>query len=136
MLGVQGLSVEDERRVTEANSFIDFTFRSISSALDRNSAAALESPLRSWLWAFPQSRELDKKSIWDEFEYEACSHLGARCKRQLIRSNVEEMSIVRGVCMHLHGSDDWTPVWSPAQGRFYPGSQEAEYTAILAYQIA
>ena len=134
--GVALLSEKLSLRVKEANSFIDFSFNSINRALGRGSAAVLESPERSWLWQFQQAIELDNDPSWQATEYCACAHLAARCKRQKLKSNVEELSAAAAECHHLHSAHDWDPVKCQDGSWHYPGSQEAEYSAHLAFTIA
>ena len=136
MRGVALLSEKLSLRVEEANSFIDFSFNSINRALGRGSAAILESPERSWLWKFQQAGELDNDPSWQTTEYCACAHLAARCKRQKLKSNVEELSAAAAECHHLHSAHDWDPVKCQDGSWHYPGSQEAEYSAHLAFTIA
>ena len=96
---------------------------------------ALENPSRSLLWSLPAARQTMSHPEWQRFEYDACVHLGARCKAQAIESNVEEMAVVAGKCRHTHSPGEWRTPRSAGGSRFAT-SEEKEYTASLAYNIA
>ena len=96
----------------------------------------MESPDRSWLWQFEQAIDLDNDPSWQADAYCACAHLAARCKRQILKSNVQELHIVEAQCHHIHSSHDWDPMQCQDGSWHYPGSSEEEYSAHLALNIA
>jgi len=72
--------------------------------------------------------------------YVACSSAGARRKMQTIRHNIEEFKCVASECHHDHDRQEWAPqeVQKTNGGTFwwYPSEDEAEYTAVLVFQLA
>ena len=76
------------------------------------------------------------KGHWQDFDYDACVFQGARCKRQRLRHNIEEIDMKVAVqCRHIHSKEEWKPFLVDGK-RHYPSHDEAEYTAALAYHIA
>ena len=86
----------------------------------------------------PEAHALREEPGWFRSEYDACAQSCARCKGQAIESNVEEMMLVEGECHHLHEHGEWKP-WSVGGEKdrwLYPSKEEAEYSAVLAFNIA
>ena len=96
----------------------------------------MENPKNSWLWRFSQAKARSKDPNWKHREYDACVHCGARAKKQVIESNIDELEIVVGQCKHLHDENDWSPYQNDKGEWVYPGHEEAEFTATLAFNIA
>ena len=62
--------------------------------------------------------------------------MGARCKAQCLRHNIDEIASWPDLqCHHTHGADEWQPYLQDGQ-RVFPSKEEAEYTASLAFGIA
>ena len=73
---------------------------------------------------------------WKRREYDACVHAGPRCKKQTLETDIEELAAVEGKCAHVHDDKQWDP-WQDSRGKWhYPGHEEAEFTAALAFTIA
>ncbi len=88
---------------------------------------AIENTARSWLWQFGQAKEFDKKKSTKDVHYAACAHFAARNKKQLVKTNMDELSMISASCHHVHGDKQWDPYWDHTTRRWvYPGSQEAE----------
>ena len=133
----KGLSGRDRHKVEVANAFVDFTLREAQKSVDAQRGIAMENPLRSWLWSFPQLESLRKDVGWVRVEYDACIYSGARCKAQAIEGNMAEMVQLRGKCKHIHSPGEWEPQWAETAGRWvYPSKKEAEYMAKLAFAMA
>ena len=93
--GIPTLGRADQARVDAANSFIKFTLQQATKAADSGRATVLESPLRSYLWMFPQMKQLRQNKFWKRVEYDACCWGGARCKAQALEGNVQELDIIQ-----------------------------------------
>ena len=128
-----------------AHSFADYTWSKVEASVAQpQKAVAVESPGRSWLWAFKQAKSMHYKKGWRRDEYYACAHGACRRKFQAIESNVEDMQMLAAQCHHTHSKDEWGPYLSQVEDEVgtitqewvYPGSAEAEYTAALAFNIA
>ena len=68
--GRMSLSDRDRHKVEVANAFVDFTFREAQRSVDEQRGIAMENPLRSWLWSFPQLESLRKDADWVRVEYD------------------------------------------------------------------
>ena len=75
--------------------------------------------------------------VWYDTTYAACCFMGARCKQQRLRHNIQEIADWPVLeCHHLHRADEWEP-WIDDEGQtVYPSKEEAEYTAFLGFAIA
>ena len=73
---------------------------------------------------------------WQDTVYSACCFMGARCKAQRLRHNIDEIAQWPALhCHHTHAADEWQPYLQDGQ-RVFPSKEEAEYTASLAFGIA
>ena len=73
---------------------------------------------------------------WQDTVYSACCFMGARCKAQRLRHNIDEIAQWPALrCRHTHAADEWQPYLQDGQ-RVFPSKEEAEYTASLAFGIA
>ena len=62
--------------------------------------------------------------------------MGARCKQQRLRHNVQEIAAWPPMqCHHQHDPDEWKPYTLQGK-RVFPSHEEAECTAPLAFAIA
>ncbi len=136
VLGRPHLSEKDQRRVEEANNFVDYMWDSIDELLPIGVGTGIENPKLSWLWHFPRAKTIKSRPQWGHWEYDACTHVRARAKHQVIEGNIEEFRIVVGRCQHMHEDNEWTPFQKPDGTWSYPGHAEAEFTANLAFNIA
>ena len=74
--------------------------------------------------------------LWQDTVYSACCFMGARCKAQRLRRNIDEIAQWPALhCHHTHAADEWQPYLQDGQ-RVFPSKEEAEYTASLAFGIA
>ena len=133
-LGLSGLSAAEAERVRVDNLLASRAWQWADFGVSEGIATAIENPRRSLLWSTPWARQVKSLPEWGRYEYDACVHLGARCKAQAIESNVEEMIVVAGKCRHTHSSNEWKPTQASASR--FATSEEKEYTANLAYNIA
>ena len=74
--------------------------------------------------------------LWQDTVYSACCFMGARCKAQRLRRNIDEIAQWPALhCRHTHAADEWQPYLQDGQ-RVFPSKEEAEYTASLAFGVA
>ena len=74
--------------------------------------------------------------LWQDTVYSACCFMGARCKAQCLRHNIDEIAGWPDLqCHRTHAADEWQPYLQDGQ-RVFPSKEEAEYTASLAFGIA
>ena len=74
--------------------------------------------------------------LWQDTVYSACCFMGARCKAQRLRRNIDEIAQWPALhCHHTHAAHEWQPYLQDGQ-RVFPSKEEAEYTASLAFGIA
>ena len=74
--------------------------------------------------------------LWQDTVYSACCFMGARCKAQRLRHNIDEIAQWPALhCHHTHAADEWQPYLQDGQ-RVFPSKEEAEYTASLAFGVA
>ena len=123
--GLTSLTGRDATRFEQANKFIDFTFAQIAKSVAAGSAAVLESPARSHLWAFQQLKDIRQLPGWQRTLYDACCWGGARKKQQALESNVPEIQALKASCHHVHSKSEWTPYRGPSGAMVYPSSGEA-----------
>lgn len=134
--GLPTLAPREKERVNMANNLVTFFCRLLTAAHNAGAAGALENPLRAWIWALPEVQAL-LELPWSDFDYAACSLGGARAKAQRIRANIDELKAIRCTCHHVHAKDEWKPRWDDQANTWvYPSSEEQEYTADLAFNIA
>ena len=136
--GRSDLNDSEMAELAEANSHIVFSWRYAGHVAHRGAAVGLENPRSSRFWEFNKDAEEARSAPnWNEYQYDACVHLGARRKAQTVEGNVDEFRIIRGQCHHAHDEDEWKSTWDPEAKRWvFPSKQEAEYTATLAFNKA
>ena len=84
----------------------------------------------------PREKQMLESGDWQDTCYAACCFMGARCKQQRLRHNIQEISQWPPLqCHHQHDPDEWKPYTLDGQ-RIFPSHEEAEYTAPLAFAIA
>ena len=105
--GLPGLSTRDQSRVDKGNVLSDFALQRAQAAVAGGRGVAIEQPGRSYLWMFNSARKLAQTTGWSRNEYHACCWAGARSKYQAIEGNVEELSLVRSQCHHMHSPKSW-----------------------------
>ena len=72
--------------------------------------------------------------LWQDTVYSACCFMGARCKAQRLRRNIDEIAQWPALhCHRTHAADEWQPYLQDGQ-RVFPSKEEAEYTASLELQ--
>ena len=134
--GLPGLSQREQARVHVDNEACAFVLSEIESLESRGGISVRANPLRSLHWHLPQEVAMMASGSWWETDYAACCWAGARCKQQLLRHNVEEISKWPPIqCHHIHDPHEWSP-WEHEGQRIYPSKEEAEYTAPLCFAIA
>ena len=107
-----------------------------SSLADRGGGSVRENPLRSLHWELTQEKQMMATGLWQDTVYSACCFMGARCKAQRLRHNIDEIAQWPALhCHHTHAADEWQPYLQRGQ-RVFPSKEEAEYTASLAFGIA
>jgi len=136
--GLPGLSGRDLEAVSDGNVTTDWALKAADVVDQGNSLVALENPVNSWVRHFPLAKSLVAKPNWHQAEYPACAYFAARCKHQWLAANFEEITLLQvDGCFHLHDKDEWKPVFDEEKKMwFYPSSEEAEYTASLAFSLA
>ena len=134
--GFRNLAPRDAARVKDANRLVDLCMDIVDMVVASGGSAVLENPLRAWFWRMPRVEALTARSDWQDMDYAACALGAARCKKQRLRTNVQELASVRSECKHSHAEGEWAPHKEGHGGWTYPTSQEQEYTAELAFHIA
>ena len=71
---------------------------------------AAEQPGRSYLFAFPSFRALEKMIGYYRADFHSCCWGGARRKLTAIFGNVL-MSILQAECHHVHDLKEWAPAF-------------------------
>ena len=66
--------------------------------------------------------------LWQDTVYSACCFMGARCKAQRLRRNIDEIAGWPAITL----ADKWQPYLQDGQ-RVFPSREEAEYTASLGF---
>ena len=134
--GLPHLRGSDLRRVTKDNQACDFVLQEIQELADRGGVSLRENPARSLHWELPREKQMLASGDWQDTCYAACCFMGARCKQQRLRHNIQEISQWPPLqCHHQHDPDEWKPYTLDGQ-RVFPSHEEAEYTAPLAFAIA
>ncbi len=141
ILGVPALSLpgrsRDAQRVAAANEQVAWGTALLSAVAVNSVSVGEENPRNAYLWSFQAQKELlDKPYYCHDWDYDACCLGGARCKRQRVRSNIEEISIRAARCAHVHSPTEWEWVQLDNGQWWAPHRDEAEYTAELAFHIA
>ena len=81
--------------------------------------------------AFGKTRcvvSIGSTGLWQDTVYSACCFMGARCKAQRLRRNIDEIAQWPALhCHHTHAADEWQPYLQDGQ-RVFPSKEEAEYT--------
>jgi len=136
--GLPGLAGRELEAVADGNATTDWSLYAADVADQVGSLVVLENPVNSWVRKFPKAKSLCAKPNWHQAEYPACAYFAARCKFQWLAANFEEIELLNVPnCLHLHDKDEWKPFFNDdTQSWFYPSSQEAEYTASLAFSLA
>ena len=137
-LGRWDLDEIDAARVAWDNAACDFLMDEVSLCHDRGGGTLQENPWRSLHWALPRQQQMIQSGEYWDLDYHACALQGARCKRQNIRHDIEELTQWEPMpCGHVHDPDEWKPYEVEGTGiRVYPSHEEAEYTAALAFSLA
>ena len=124
-------------RVLNANALVRFSAKTLDKAIRLGIATLAENPRNSYYWEFEEIDALRDLPEVDDFEYMGCSLGGARAKKQRIRSNVKELGAIRCQCRHTHDPTEWDRRPDPSgHGWVYPTSEEAEFTAEMAFLCA
>jgi len=136
--GLPGLSGKDLDAVSDGNATTDWALYAADVIDQSGSLVVIENPFNSWVRQFPRAKSLCAKSNWHQAEYPACAYFAARCKYQWLAANFDEITLLQvDECFHLHDKDEWKPVFNEeTKVWFYPSSEEAEYTASLAFSLA
>ena len=136
--GLPNLAGNDLIAVEDGNATTDWALYAADVVDQCGSLVVLENPINSWVRHFPRAKELCAKPNWYQAEYPACAFFAARCKYQWLAANFEEIMLIQvDECLHLHDKNEWKPVLDKESGSwFYPSSEEAEYTAALAFSLA
>ena len=135
-MGLPGLNIRDQRRVSKDNCACKFVLDEQQRILDRGGGAIRENPNNSLHWCIPQEAEMWVSDQWWDTRYDACCFMGARRKRQRLRHNIWELTQGPSMlCHHTHHPEEWQP-WQQAGQVVYPSKEEAEYTAPFAFHVA
>jgi hypothetical protein len=132
--GVNSLSENDIQLVLEANALADLALAHLEWALQAGQICVVENPARSWLWQFAQRKRIQAHKECRRVTYYACCFGGARRKYQALWGTVP-LRELQCECHHVHCRDEWDLV---VQGDCitFPSREEAEYTAVIAFNIA
>ena len=134
--GLPDLPRADQLRVSKDNLACSFVLTELQALADRGGGSVRENPLRSLHWELTQEKQMMATSPWQDTVYYACCFMGARCKAQRLRHNIDEIAQWPALhCHHTHAADEWQPYLQDGQ-RVFPSKEEAEYTASLAFGIA
>ena len=134
--GLPDLPLQDQLRVSKDNLACSFILTELAALASRGGGSVRENPARSLHWELAQEKEMMSTGVWTDTFYSACCFMGARCKAQRLRHNIEEIDQWPSLtCHHTHMKGEWDPYVQGGQ-RVYPSSEEAEYTASLAFGIA
>ena len=118
-MGVPGLGIEDQRRVSKDNLACDFILDQMQTVIDRGGGALRENPARSLHWHIPREVEMEQSGQWTDTFYDACCFMGARHKRQRLRHNLLEVAQWPPLeCHHFHHPQEWQP-WESGGGWVY-----------------
>ena len=121
-LGLPGLSSRDARRVKVDNEACAFVRQQIQLHRARGGASLRENPQNIFDWFLPTELDMWSKGHWQDFDYDACVFQGARCKRQRLRHNIEEIDMKVAVqCRHIHSKEEWKPFL--VDGKRHPESR-------------
>ena len=134
--GLPDLPMADQLRVSNNNLACSFVLTELQALADRGGGSVRENPLRSLYWELTQEKQMMATGPWQDTVYSACCFMGARCKAQRLRHNIDEIAQWPALhCHHTHAADEWQPYLQHGQ-RVFPSKEEAEYTASLAFGIA
>ena len=134
--GIPDLPMADQLRVSKDNLACSFVLTKLQALADRGGGSVRENPLRSLYWELTQEKQMMATGLWQDTVYSACCFMGARCKAQRLRRNIDEIASLPDLqCHHTHAADEWQPYLQDGQ-RVFPSKEEAEYTASLAFGIA
>ena len=134
--GIPDLPMADQLRVSKDNLACSFVLTELQALADRGGGSVRENPLRSLHWELTQEKQMMATGLWQDTVYSACCFMGARCKAQRLRHNIDEIAQWPALhCHHTHAADEWQPYLQDGQ-RVFPSKEEAEYTASLAFGIA
>ena len=130
------LPMADQLRVSKDNLACSFVLTELQALADRGGGSVRENPLRSLHSELTQEKQMMATGLWQDTLYSACCFMGARCKAQRLRHNIDEIAQWPALhCHHTHAADEWQPYLQDGQ-RVFPSKEEAEYTASLAFGIA
>ena len=134
--GLPNLCPTDQARVDTDNKACAWILSQLQHAAEEGRGALRENPARSLHWELPQEKDMWESGLWYDTDYSACVFASARAKSQKLRHNIPEIQEWGPLqCHHVHASDEWTP-WQEDGVPVYPSSEEAEYSACLAFSIA
>ena len=135
-MGLPELQGSDKERVSADNDASEFVLAELKLHQERGGGSGSENPKNSLHWHTPSEvARFQGGTYWDTF-YEGCSLQGARCKRQKIRHDIEEIQCWPSMkCRHIHHPEEWTPMIADDGAISYPSHEEAEYTACLVFHI-
>ena len=106
--GLPHLTAWEKKRVQEANELIIFLAKLLGKADEIGSATVLENPLNAYLWVILEHLKALQDML--DVDYAACAVGGARCRRQRLRTRVQELLNLKSECKHIHKSGEWDPV--------------------------
>ena len=134
--GIPDLPMADQLRISKDNLACSFVLTELQALADRGGGSVRENPLRSLHWELTQEKQMMATGLWQDTVYSACCFMGARCKAQRLRHNIDEIASWPDLqCHHTHAADEWQPYLQDGQ-RVFPSREDAEYTASLAFGIA
>ena len=114
------LSLQDQQRVCQDNLACAFIVDQVQLIVEQGGGSIRENPTNSLHWHLPQEKRLKVSVQFWETEYDSGCWGGARCKRQTLKHNVEEINRwPTAKCHDTHHPREWEPVF--CQGRtWYP----------------
>ena len=123
--GIPDLPMADQLRVSKDNLPCSFVLTELQALAG---GSVRENPLRSLYWELTQEKQMMATGLWQDTVYSACCFMGARCKAQRLRHNIDEIAQWPALhCRHTHAADEWQPYLQDGQ-RVFPSKEEAEYT--------
>ena len=101
-------SLADQQRVLQDN------LDQMQLMVQGGGGTVRENPANSW--HLPQEKRMKASGLFREPEYDACCMSGARCKRQLLKHNIDEISNrPPAKCRRVHSPQEWEPVFHQGQ---------------------
>ena len=90
--GIPDLPMADQLRVSKDNLACSFVLTELQALADRGGGSVRENPLRSLHWELTQEKQMMATGLWQDTVYSACCFMGARCKAQRLRHNIDEIA--------------------------------------------